>query len=65
MDGSKDSAHHRAGDGHFHQLECDGTGMTHDARSDLDQLKLEGCQRPVGHGLGQFDAAQEGGKVVG
>ena len=27
---------------------------------DLDQLELEAGQRPIGHGLGQFDAAQEG-----
>ena len=30
--GSKDCAHHRAGDGHVRQLECDVTGMTQDAR---------------------------------
>ena len=30
-----------------------------------DQLELEAGRRPVGHGIGQFDAAQEGGLVVG
>gem|GEM_PF-2606171 len=39
--------------------------MTHDARPDLDQLELQAGQRPVGHRLGQFNAAQEGGQVVG
>ncbi len=65
MDGSKNGAHHRASDGHFRQLECDGTGMTHDPGTDLDQLELEAGQRPIGHGLRQFDAAQEGCQVVG
>ena len=39
--------------------------MTHDAGTDLDQLEVKAGQRPVGHGLGQLDAAQEGGQVVG
>ena len=65
MDRGEDGAHHRACDGHLGQLEGDGAGVTHDTRPDLDQLELEAGQRPVGHGLGQFDAAQEGGQVVG
>ena len=39
--------------------------MTDDTRPDLDQLQLQAGQRPVGHGLGQLDAAQECGQVVG
>ena len=39
--------------------------MAHDAGADLDQLQLQAGQRPVGHGLGQIDAAQEGGQVLG
>jgi len=65
VDRGEDGAHHRACDGHLGQLEGDGAGVTHDTRPDLDQLELEAGQRPVGHGLGQFDAAQEGGQVVG
>ena len=57
MDGGKDCAHHRAGDGHLGQLEGDGAGVTHDAGANLDQLQLEAGQRPVGHFLGQIDAA--------
>lgn len=34
-------------------------------RPDLDQLQLQAGQRPLGHFLGQFDTAQEGGLVVG
>lgn len=65
MDGGKDGAHHRPGDGNFSQLEGDSTGVTHDTSPDLDQLQLQAGQRPVGHGLGQLDAAQEDGQVVG
>ena len=38
--------------------------MTDHTCPDLDQLQLQAGQRPVGHGLGQLDAAQEGGQVV-
>ena len=31
----------------------------------MDQLQLQAGERPVGHFLGQLDAAQEGGQVVG
>ncbi len=31
----------------------------------VDQLELQAAERPVGHGLRQFDAAQEGGQIVG
>ena len=57
MDGGKDGPLHRAGDSHFRQLEFDGTGMTHDARPDHDQLELEAGQRPIGHGGGQLRLA--------
>ncbi len=46
-------------------LEDDGAGMTLDAGTVLDQLELKVGQLPVGHGLGQIDAAQEGFQVVG
>ena len=39
--------------------------MTHDAGTHLDQLQLQAGHRPVGHGHGQFDAAQERCQVVG
>ena len=39
--------------------------MAHDAGADLDQFELQAGQRPLGHFLGQVDAAQEGGYVVG
>ena len=55
---------HRAGDSHLDQLEGDGAGLTDDAGADLDQLQLQTGQRPVRHGSGQFDAEQEGGRVV-
>lgn len=61
MDGSKDGAHHRSGDGHLGQLEGDGAGVTYHTRPDLDQLQLEAGEGPIGHGLGQVDAAQAGG----
>jgi len=64
-DGGEDGAYHRAGDSDLGQLEGDGAGMTHDAGPDLDQFQLQAGQRPVCHFLGQFDAAQEGGQVVG
>ena len=38
--------------------------MTDHTCPDLDQLQLQAGQRPVGHGLGQLDAAQEGGQIV-
>ena len=38
--------------------------MAADTRPDLDQFQLQAGERPVGHGLGQLDAAQEGGQVV-
>ena len=60
-----DGAHHRAGDGHLGQLEGDGAGVTDDAGADLDQLQLQAGEGPIGHGLGQVDAAQEGSQVVG
>jgi len=65
VDRGKYGAHHRAGDRHLGQLEGDGAGMAHDAGADIDQLELQTGQRPIGHRLGQFDAAQEGGLVVG
>ncbi|MCK9991773.1 MAG: hypothetical protein Dbin4_00293 [Alphaproteobacteria bacterium] len=43
----------------------DGGGVTHDAGPYLDQLELEAGQRPIGHRLGQLDAAQEGRQVAG
>jgi len=43
----------------------DGTGVTHDAGTDLDQLQMQTGQRPASHGPGQVDAAQKGGQVVG
>src|SRR3546814_7815579 len=58
-------SHHRAGDGDLGQLEGNGAGVADDAGADLDQLELQAGQRPVRHGLGQFDAAQEGCQVVG
>ena len=64
MDGNKEGADHRIGDGHFRQLEYDGAGVADDAGSDLDQLELKAGQRPVGHGRGQIYAAQESGQVV-
>jgi hypothetical protein len=64
MDGGEDGAHHRAGDGHLGQLEGDGAGVTYHTRPDLDPLQLEAGQRPVRHGLGQLDAAQEDGEVL-
>ena len=39
--------------------------MAHDPGTDPDQLELEAGQRPIGHGLRQFDAAQEGRQVLG
>ena len=65
MDHSEDGPDHPAGDRDFGQLEGDGAGVTHDAGTHLDQLELEGCQRPVGHGLWEIDAAQERCQVVG
>ena len=57
--------HHWAGHSDLAQLECDSAGMAHHAGPDLDQLELQAGQRPVRHGHGQFDAAQEGGQIVG
>ena len=65
MDRGKDGPHHRAGDRDLGQLEGDGAGMAHHAAPDPNQFQLQAGQRPVGHGLGQVDAAQEGGQVVG
>lgn len=39
--------------------------MPNDMRPDRDQLQLQAGQRPVCHCLGQLDATQEGGQVVG
>jgi transposase-like protein len=64
-DGGKDGPDHGTGDRDLGKVEGDGAGVAHDAGADLDQLQLEGCQRPFGHFLGQLDAAQEGRQVVG
>jgi hypothetical protein len=64
-DRGQDGVDHRSGDGHLGQLESDGTGVADDAGPDLDQLQLQPGQRPVCHGLGQFDVAHEGREVVG
>lgn len=40
-------------------------GVAHDAGANLDQFELQAGQRPVGHLLRQFDAAQERCHVVG
>jgi hypothetical protein len=63
--GGEDGADHRVCDGDLGELEGDRTGMAHNAGACLDQLELQAGQRPVGHFFGQFDAPQEGGKVVG
>jgi hypothetical protein len=39
--------------------------VAHDAGGDLDQFELQAGQRPLGHFLGQFDAAQEVRQVAG
>ena len=65
LDRSKDGTHHRAGNGDVGELEGIGPCMAHDASPDLNQLGLKAGQRPVGHSLGQFDAAQERGQVEG
>src|SRR3546814_17764250 len=52
-------------DGDLGQLEGNGAGVADDPGADLDQLELQAGQRPVRHGLGQFDAAQESCQVVG
>jgi len=39
--------------------------VAHDAGPHLDQFQLQAGQRPVGHGLGQLDAAQKCCQVVG
>jgi hypothetical protein len=64
-DGGKDGPHRRACDGYPLQFEGDGAGVTEDTRPDLDQIQWRAGQRPVGHRLGQLDAAQEGGQVEG
>ena len=64
-DVGEDCAHHRVGNDHLGQLGGDGAGVTYHAGPDLDQLELQAGQRPVGHGLWQLDAAQEGGQIVG
>ena len=38
--------------------------MAQDAGAELDQLELPAGQRPVGNRLGQFDAAQEGRRLL-
>ena len=66
MDHSEDGPpDHGACDRHFGKLEGDGAGVTHNAGINRDQLRLQAGQRPVSHGLGQIDAAQKGGQVVG
>lgn len=65
IDRGKDGPHHRTSDRDLGQLDGDGACVTHNAGPDLDQLELEAGQRPVGHRLGQFDAAQQGGEAVG
>ena len=57
LDRGEDVTHHRAGDGNLSQLKGDGTSVAHDPSADLDQLQLQAGQRPVGHRLGQIDAA--------
>ena len=52
-------ARHRAGHGHIGAMVRGGV----DTHPDLDQLELEAIEGSVGHGLGQFDAAQEGGGI--
>ena len=64
-DGAEDSSHHRTDDGDLGRLEGDGASVTDDTHPDLDQLQLQAVQRPVRHDLGQFDAAQGGGQIVG
>ena len=65
VDRGEDGAYHRAGYGHLGQLEGDCAGVTDDAGTDFDQLELQAVQLPLGHFLGQLDAAQEGCEVVG
>ena len=65
MNGHQNATEQVAANRDLSKLECDCTGVTHDPRTDLDQLELQACQRPVRHGFGQFDAAQECGQVVG
>jgi hypothetical protein len=60
---AEDCANHGAGDSDLGQLEGDGAGVADDAGPDLGQLELKAGQRPVGHRLGQFDAAQEGPRL--
>lgn len=62
-DCGEDSPDHWACDGDLDQLESDGTSVTHNAGPNFDQL--EAGERPISHLFGQFDAAQEGGRVVG
>lgn len=45
-------------------MKANGTSVAHHAGPDLDELRLQARQRPVGHGLGQFDAAQESRQIV-
>jgi hypothetical protein len=42
-------------------LDGEDAGVADDADLDLNQLELKACQRPFGHRLGQFDAAQKRG----
>jgi len=54
---------HRASHRDLGHLESDSAGVAHDECCDLDQLELEAGEGPVGHGLGQFNAAQEGARL--
>jgi len=54
-DRGKGGADHGAGDSDLGQMEGDGGGMTQHAGTDPDQFGLEARQRPIGHGLGQFN----------
>lgn len=65
MDRSQDGPDHWACDRYLGKLESDGAGVAHDAGPHLDQFQLQAGQRPVGHGLGQLDAAQKCCQVVG
>jgi hypothetical protein len=57
VNGGKDGAYHCAGHGDLGELEGYGAGVTHHTIADLDQLQLRARQRPISHGLGQFDSA--------
>ena len=77
MNGGQDGAHHLTGHRGLGELEGNRPGISQtrppvfllgDASNicqAVAQLRLRACQRAVGHFLGQFDAAQESGQVVG